>query len=251
MESSFEKLKHTWETLGKEDPLWAIASEDDKKGNRWNLEDFLKSGEEIVGQYAKILTENGATFPANSLLDFGCGVGRLSLAWKRWATKVTGVDVSMPMVEKGRQLSVDIEDFHLDINTRPDLSLYKDGQFDVVFSHIVLQHIPWKYAREYLREFARITASEGWVVFQLPSKPLQQQLLPRIRRAIVDNLPFRLGEKYRASRRGQSVLFNMHFTPSPEVEAVMKAAGLKQVDKRFDRSAGESTEGFVYLYRKE
>ena len=104
MANSFTRLQQTWEVLGDEDPLWAILSDAEKKGGRWDLAEFLKTGDETVDRYWRFLREQGAPERFDHVLDFGCGVGRRTLAWARHAHQVTGVDISAPMIEKGRRL---------------------------------------------------------------------------------------------------------------------------------------------------
>lgn len=250
MSESLKRLQETWETLGTEDPLWAIHSDPAKKGNRWDLEEFLGSGNGVIDRYAALLAAQGAPARFEKVLDFGCGVGRLTLAWTRHADRVTGVDISGPMIEQGRRILAGQEAVRLELNQAENLALFPDASFDLVFSHIVLQHIPWKYAQGYLREFARVCKPGGWVAFQLPSRPLLPQTGARIRRWIVDRLPFGLGAAYRRWKHGTSVLFNMHFTPPEKVRAVLTAAGLREIHREPDRSAGNETEGFIYLYRR-
>jgi len=250
MPESFERLQKTWESLGDEDPLWAILSEPDKKAGRWQLDEFLQTGNQTVERYWQLLRRHKCPEILGQVLDFGCGVGRLTLAWTLHAQHVTGVDISQPMIEKGRQIMAEQKNVRLELNQTDNLSMFRDGQFDLVFSHIVLQHIPWKYAQTYLREFARICKPGGWVAFQLPSRSHRSQLLPRIRRWIIDHLPFGLDMAWRRWRRGSSVLFNMHFTPPSKVKALLEDAGLQEMHREFDKSAGEETEGFLYLYRK-
>ncbi len=56
------------------------------------------------------------------------------------------------------------------LNDSSDLSLLRPGGFDLIYSSIVLQHIPEKYARAYIAEFIRVLRPGGIAVFQLPSK---------------------------------------------------------------------------------
>ena len=39
-----KKHKDNWDLLGKEDPLWAVLTEKDKKGNKWEAAEFLATG---------------------------------------------------------------------------------------------------------------------------------------------------------------------------------------------------------------
>jgi ubiquinone/menaquinone biosynthesis C-methylase UbiE len=250
MSALFKDLQKTWETLGSEDPLWAIASEADKKGGRWNLNEFLASGNGVVDRYWELLKAHGGHEKLESVLDFGCGVGRLTLAWSRHARLATGVDISGPMIEKGRQLMAGREAVQLELNQRSNLSMFPDASFDLVFSHIVLQHMPWSFARGYIAEFARVCRPGGWVAFQLPYYSGVSQTLPMLRKRVVDRLPFGLAAAYRRWRRGTSQIFEMHFTPPEKVEAILASGQLEIRHREPDESAGADTKGFIYLARK-
>src|SRR4051794_16148664 len=98
--ASFEKHVEVWDELGSSDPLWAIASLPEKRGNRWDIAEFLKTGKEDLNRYREVLGRMaGVPDRFKHVLDFGCGVGRLSLVWANCADKVTGVDVSGPMID--------------------------------------------------------------------------------------------------------------------------------------------------------
>src|SRR5262245_23455853 len=58
------------------------------------------------------------------------------------------------------------------LNTTNDLSLFSDDYFDLIYSNIVLQHMEPEYAKNYIREFLRVLAPGGLIVFQLPSEML-------------------------------------------------------------------------------
>lgn len=51
----------------------------------------------------------------------------------------------------------------------PHLRLFDAGSFAFIISNIVLQHVQPSLATEYLREFLRILAPGGVLIFQLPS----------------------------------------------------------------------------------
>lgn len=80
---------------------------------------------------------------------------------------VVGVDGSEEMVRLARELNRVGERCRFVGSPFPDLRLFRDGEFDAVFSVYVLQHLPqWLMAR-YLREFARVTRPGGSLVFQV------------------------------------------------------------------------------------
>ena len=73
------------------------------------------------------------------------------------------------MVATAQELAGNNERVHFVVNDRPDLSLFGDASFDLVYSNIVLQHMPPELARAYLAEFFRVVREGGFVVFQIPS----------------------------------------------------------------------------------
>lgn len=249
--TSLKKHQDCWERLSKEDPLWAILSYEDKKGRKWKLDDFLRTGQEDMHYYLEILqTLAGMPKHFDSVLDFGCGVGRLSQAWREHAALVTGVDISESMISQAHELASGIQNIKYICNSRPDLSNFASASFDLVFSHICLQHMPWAMARGYLKEFSRVCKPGGYVIFQLPSRPGSPQTIARMRRWIVDHFPFGLSQIYRKWKRGTSTIFDMHFTPVKEVVNSCHSFGLKDVVLKYNEYSGPQTEGFIYLFKK-
>jgi len=248
---SWEQLRATWAELGTKDPLWAVATRNDKREGKWEPEEFLQTGERDAARYHDLLKRNaGSPAEFDHILDFGCGVGRMSLAWSRRARRVTGVDISLGMIAKGQEFAKNTPNVELGLNEARDLRSFDDNRFDLVFSHICLQHIPWELTAGYLREFARICRSGGWVVFQLPSRSLQKLSAPAIRKKIVDLLPFGLDRAYRNWRHGCPVIFEVYFVPAETVSEATKRAGLAEVHREPDQSCGDSIESFIYIFRK-
>jgi len=251
LNSSWEQLRTTWAELGRKDPLWAVITKADKRGGKWELGEFLQTGESEVELYHGLLRRY-AGCPQNfdQILDFGCGVGRLSLAWSGRAKQVTGVDISAGMIAKGKEFTKDTPNVDLRLNDAGDLRCFPDEQFDLVFSHICLQHIPWQLTMGYLAEFARVCRRGKWVTFQLPSRNLKKISAAAVRKAMVELLPFGLDRAYRRWRHGCPVIFDMHFVPVEELIKSANRAGLIEIHRESDRSAGESVESFIYIFRK-
>lgn len=251
MPSDFHQLQQVWNTLGAEDPLWAVASLPEKRGGRWDLSEFLATGQaEVQRLYSLLQRQPQAPSSFRHILDFGCGVGRLTLAWKSHADAVTGVDISAPMLDKARRLAKNQPSIRYLHNPHPDLSQIPSNTFDLCFSHICLQHMPWPIARGYLREFARLCSPDGWIVFQLPSRSLVSGTAAAWRQRLVNALPFGLDRTYRRWRHGAAAVFDMHFTPHETVAQTLLDDGINLLHREPDTSAGPGTEGFIYLGRK-
>ncbi|MFN0069654.1 MAG: class I SAM-dependent methyltransferase [Limisphaerales bacterium] len=248
---SLAHVAEVWRTLGREDPLWAVYSLPEKRGRRWDLEDFLRTGEEDVARAAECIGRHaGAQGRFGQVLDFGCGVGRLVRAWSNRAGRVTGVDISETMLEHARKILADRPNAEVVHNPREDLSVFADGSFDLVFSLICLQHMPWRLARGYIIEFGRICRPGGVVAFQLPTRAYHGGWAGRLRRRLVDGLPFGLATRYRQWSHGSSVVFDVFHTPTAEVEAAAAVGGLQLLGREPDTAAGPGVESFFYVFRK-
>lgn len=172
------RLQSIWESYAKDDPLWAILSAPGKTGGKWDLEEFFQTGLFEIAQLFQILSSNDIEFEQDSALDFGCGVGRLTQALARQFGSVCGVDISPTMIENAGKLNRHQENCSYCLNASLDLRLFEDNRFSLIYSSIVLQHMPPDMARGYLAEFGRILKPGGLLVFQLPSRFQIEEGLP-------------------------------------------------------------------------
>ncbi len=248
MSNDWQKLQSTWQALGEDDPLWAVASENDKQGNQWKDDEFLRSAVPIVARYRALLEKAGATFPTGDVLDFGCGAGRLSAAWTSHARKVIGVDISASMLKKANEIVQSVGNVSFVLNERPDLSVFTDQSFDLVFSHICLQHIPPQLCENYLREFFRICRNGGWIAFQLPASLPWRVKKDAFRKFLVELVPFGFAEFYRARKHGRRANYNVYAIPVERVKACFGPCQLLGQDD--DRSAGGDVESYIYIFKK-
>lgn len=176
--SDFTSLQNVWDTLAKEDPLWAILSVPEKRGRKWTPEDFFRSGQaEVDATLGRILT-SGYPLSSGAALDFGCGVGRLTQPLADYFERVVGVDISPTMLELARSFNRRGSRVEYILNAVDNLRIFEDRAFDLVYSQIVLQHMPHAYAIAYIREFFRIARPGGFIMFQVPSHLTEEYLPP-------------------------------------------------------------------------
>ena len=161
-----EHLRRVWQTLGRDDPMWAVLSHADKRGGRWDPQEFLATGEVEVDVQLASLATAGLPLGRGLALDFGCGAGRLSRALARHFERVIGVDVSASMVDAARRLNADVPNVEFRENAAASIDRVADASVDFVFSHITLQHIPGDLAAGYVAEFFRVLAPGGVAAFQ-------------------------------------------------------------------------------------
>jgi len=172
-----DELKKHWNAFAKTDPFWAILTVPDKANGRWTREEFFATGKieiDALMQSLAALDWNGRRGRA---LDFGCGVGRLTQVLCDYFEEVCGVDIAADMLSLADKFNRHGLRCTYRLNTAGDLSLFADDSFDFVYSNIVLQHMKPEFALMYIREFLRVLAPAGLIVFQLPA-----ELIPHVTR---------------------------------------------------------------------
>jgi len=167
---TLDRQRQEWEQLAEIDPLWAVLTQPGKRGGRWDRDEFLATGEAEVAEVMQVAEELGFPAARRRALDFGCGAGRLTRALAGRFETAIGVDISERMVETARALNADRDGCEFRVNPGADLRSFGDGEFDFVYSSLVLQHLPDRdLVRGYVAELLRVVASDGLVVFGLPA----------------------------------------------------------------------------------
>jgi SAM-dependent methyltransferase len=169
---NIKRLRRHWDALGKSDPLWANLTNDDKRGGKWNADEFFLTGEQEIEEVLDFVGSLSVTFEHGRALDFGCGVGRLTQALAARFDEVWGVDIAPSMIEAANRYNRHPGTCHYYLNDRTDLARFDAGSFDFIYSNIVLQHMQPRDQRRNLAELVRVLAPGGIFVFQLPSAPL-------------------------------------------------------------------------------
>jgi SAM-dependent methyltransferase len=167
-----------WEDWARADPYWAILSDPERKGGKWDVDEFYRSGVDEIGLVLGQLAERHLEVARGRCLDFGCGAGRLSQALAEEFEHVDGVDISETMIRMANEHNRHGDRCTFHLNSAPDLGLFDDGTFDFVFTTIVLQHNPPDMAEGYIRELVRVLAPNGVAVFDMTAQLRKTMLLP-------------------------------------------------------------------------
>jgi ubiquinone/menaquinone biosynthesis C-methylase UbiE len=163
-------LRKHWDLFATSDPLWAILTNPDRKGSRWDVHEFFETGVREIEQSMQQVRALNPGLGKRRALDFGCGVGRLTQALARHFERVDGVDISASMIQQANAYNQHGSRCQYVVNQRSDLRIFPDQHFDFIYSSITLQHMPPRYSRRYIAEFMRVLAPGGAVLFQLPSE---------------------------------------------------------------------------------
>jgi SAM-dependent methyltransferase len=175
---SLESHRRDWEELATIDAKWSVLTTPGKR-NSWGDSEFFATGESEVGQLMQTLQGLGYPKLFRNALDFGCGVGRLTLPLSHRFENTWGIDISAPMLEQAKA-NVPRARFLLSDSNR--LS-FADGTFDLVYTAMVLQHLPHpRLISGYIGEFLRIIGVRGIAVFHVPTHvELVHRIQPRRR----------------------------------------------------------------------
>jgi 2-polyprenyl-3-methyl-5-hydroxy-6-metoxy-1,4-benzoquinol methylase len=167
--SALVSVKRTFETLGRDDPLYAVLSRKGLRHNRWDPADFFDEGKKEISNVMAYVERLGLTVGRDRALDFGCGVGRLSQALADHFESVVGVDISESMIERAHEYNTHGERVHYLVNATENIEGLEGAIFDFAYSNKTLQHIPPDSARVYIREIFRTLRPGGVTVFQVPN----------------------------------------------------------------------------------
>lgn len=134
-----------WGALGAGEPYWAVCTEDRFRAGRMSdadRSDFFASGEgEVRETLGFIVRHLVPQFRPAISLDYGCGVGRLTLPIARASGRAIGVDISESMLREARA-NAQAQGVTNVVFQRPGEALALHTQdLDFVHSYIVFQHI--------------------------------------------------------------------------------------------------------------
>ncbi|HEY0636447.1 MAG TPA: class I SAM-dependent methyltransferase [Pseudonocardiaceae bacterium] len=243
---ALDDVRRDWTRLGAEDPLWAVMLLPGKQGGRWDVEEFLATGRADVEHTWAWLTRLGLPTRFGRVLDFGCGVGRLSQALAAHADEVVGVDISPTMLEQARRLDRSGGRCRFLLNDAPDLGLLAGASVDLVYSMLVLQHVPRAAVDAYLAEFLRVLRPGGLAVVQLATAPLwtAKGVAWRL-------LPFPVIAWAQRRLLRYPAPMRMTCVPDADVTALVARHGGAVLDRRPDPTYTEDWRATRYVIRRE
>jgi SAM-dependent methyltransferase len=256
---NWERFGHTWDQLGRKNALGAILTIDGKVAD-WNIGEFLATGRIDVGRFMPDLERLSPGTPRTRLLDFGCGVGRVTRVFAQYFDQVVGVDVAPSMIEWAQSLHADCNQCTFVLNRAPNLRCFESESFSVVYSRIVLQHIRPAIVEGYIAELIRVLQRGGVLMFQLP-EVMSVDSRRMFEEAPVSGNPLKRGlpksvvlawrkMKYAFLTTSSGPQMEMFGINRPDVEAQIRAAGGHLLEAKPDNSHGLEGSGYEYWVTK-
>ncbi|HEX7706014.1 MAG TPA: methyltransferase domain-containing protein [Thermoanaerobaculia bacterium] len=177
-------MSDAWDRFAAREPYFAVITESRFLSSTFDAAaetDFFATGEAHVSSlYEFVVGTVGAHLTPLSVLEYGCGPGRLLLPFARRAEKVTGVDRSPAMLEAARLHAaragvtnielVDEETFRADRRT-----------FDLVNCFLLFQRLRRREGLALFRSLALRVREGGVGVFHLPYRSRASRLTAGLR----------------------------------------------------------------------
>jgi cyclopropane fatty-acyl-phospholipid synthase-like methyltransferase len=172
------KMRRDWERRARENPRHYVLT----GRSQWSDEEFFRSGEvtmqeDILNDLTNIC--RGRDPKEMTVLEIGCGAGRVTRAFANFFGSVWAVDISAEMVRQAQQAVAGFPNAHVLRNNGKDLSAIHPSwwgrrrgretpQFDFAFSSMVFQHIPTREIIEtYVRDVHGLLRPGGLFKFQV------------------------------------------------------------------------------------
>jgi len=177
----------------------------------------------------RILSEKYLKDKNGRILDLGCGAGRIAIGlYKLGYHNVTGIDLSDSMIDKARQISVEMKcPISFDKGDAVNLQ-FEDKTFDlVIFSFNGLMLIPGIESRiKAMSEIQRVLNPGGHFIFTTHDRDMQKEMKSfwkkekkRWRKGLQDSRLYDLGDRIIQGKAERTFL---HFPNREEIASSLR-----------------------------
>jgi SAM-dependent methyltransferase len=166
-----QSMRQDWDARARKDAFFYIAS----WRNDWDEASFFQSGEEDYARLVEgVLARRNFSTRDKSMLELGCGAGRMTRAFARRFQSVAAFDVSCEMLAQAKTLCAAEKNIAWVQGNGTDLAAIPSGSVDFVFSYLVLQHLPHhRLVHAYISEMFRVLRPQGFCLFQFNASTMK------------------------------------------------------------------------------
>jgi SAM-dependent methyltransferase len=217
-------VRSTWTHLGTVKPHYSVLTEERylPGTSEEELDTFWRSGESEAARVQRILTRHGFTdFADKTCVEFGCGVGRVTMGLAKRFAVVNGYDISSGhlLVARARARQTKIKNA---IFRRCTNRLIDDLEpCDFYYSNIVFQHNPPPVIAELIRRALNTLRPGAIAIFQVPTYGVGYRF--RLREWLAHTHPLDM---------------QMHCLPQPRIFEIIRAADCLALEVREDNATG-------------
>jgi SAM-dependent methyltransferase len=220
-------VQETWTRLGNEQPHWSVLSADQFKPEHIakNEDAFYGSGAADTATLIAALHRHGfAPEQLPRILEYGCGLGRVTAHLAHAFNSVVACDISPSHIQKAKETvcMTGAANVAFRLVGLPEFGMHDN--FDLWYSRLVLQHNPPPIIAMILRRAFVQLVPGGVAVFQVPTYAVGYR--------------FTLDEYLSGVNRSDSI--EMHVLPQRAVLDIVRDAGCIPFEIREDASVGHS-----------
>jgi SAM-dependent methyltransferase len=219
------KVRAAWSHLGRVKPHFSVITDEHFLPQNFAAasDRFWKSGEDDAEMAERMRQRHDRRSAARlTCVEYGCGVGRVTMGFARRFARVHGYDISPEHLKLARARAAELQVANVVLH---DCSTSFPGDLagcDFFFSRIVFQHNPPPIIAELVKAALRSLNPAGIAIFQLPV--------------------FRHGYRFKLEpwlRNERAPDMEMHCLPQDHVFALIAEAGCVPLEVREDGAAGE------------
>ncbi len=107
--------------------------------------------------------------PTDTVLDLGCGIGRVTRYVAPLCHEIWAVDVSETMLRFARERLAELPNVRFLVGRGTSLPELETGSIDFVYSLLTLQHVEREHAFKLLRELRRVLRDGGRAFLTFPN----------------------------------------------------------------------------------
>jgi SAM-dependent methyltransferase len=235
-----ERIRETWTHLGEARPHHSVLTTDEflaESINDRSIDRFYQSGDIEAAAIDAMLRRHGfSNAKASTCVEYGCGLGRVTLSLARRFERVHAYDISSNHIALARQRASDLAVRNVQFHLCVDVGDQELEACDFFFSCIVFQHNPPPIIRAMISSSLRSLREGGMAIFQVPT--------------------FKAGYVFRLQDYlaiPQQFDIEMHCIPQQAVFALIAEASCRVLEVREDDRIGNHGEWIsnTFIVRRE
>lgn len=232
-----QHVRSVWARYGQTDPYFSVLTADKFHAahiSSADIDEFYATGLNDFNSTLECCKRNGVTANfGGTVLDFGCGLGRIGEHLSKSFACYIGVDISKPHLDQASARFDALGRKNGQFRLLPDI-LKNPKPVDFIFSLIVLQHNPPPMIAVLIAHMCTMLRPGGLLCFQVPIS--------------LENYRFRL-ESYLANLPSHGAV-EMHCLPKRDVARILKNNGCDLLEAASYDYIGDIGVSYRFLARK-
>lgn len=219
-----EKIKAAWSHLGITRPHFSVLTDKQYLPENLgeNISEFWLSGEREAEKVERMLLRHDFTvISTKTCVEYGCGVGRVTMGLAHRFGQVHGYDISQGHLIQARQHMDEIGVSNCRFHLCSDNLLDPLEACDFFYSRIVFQHNPPPIIRQLIVNALTSLKPDGIAIFQVPTYKINYQYSI---------------DKWISSEHELDM--QMHCLPQQVIFSIIAAANCDLIEVREDNSTG-------------